>query len=199
VPLRIDHRERTGQLDIRFVVVGDDEIQAKLPRPAGRLHAADAAVHGDDEPRPVRVKPLDRGRLQTVSVAHPLGDEVHHVGAGKFERPAEDDGRGDAVHVVVTVHGNPLAPGNRRQDALDGVVHAGEAERVMEVVERRREEPAGGVEIAQAADGEQPRGDRRNPELTLEHGGLRVVVRARLPDPAGHASAMPTSPMARHF
>ena len=113
VPLRVDHRERARQLDVRLVMVGDDEIDAELARPPRRVHAADAAVHRDDEPGALGVQAFERRRLQAVAVAQPFGNEVDDVGAEQLERPAQDDGRGDAVHVVIAVHRNALAPGHR--------------------------------------------------------------------------------------
>ena len=90
------------------MVVGDDQIDAELARAARRLGAADAAVDRDDQRDAVGVQPLDRRRLQPVAVAQPLGDEVDDVGAEQLERAPQDDGRRDAVDVVVAVDGDPL-------------------------------------------------------------------------------------------
>ena len=95
--------------------------------------------------------------------------------------------------------------GHRAQDALDRLVHAGQAEGVVEVVERRRQEAARRLEDHRARESQQAGGHRRHAELPLERVGLCGVVRPRLPDPAViavlfmHPSAMPTSPIARHL
>ena len=112
VALRVHHRDGVGQLDVGLVVVGDDEIDAELAGAARGRGAADAAVHRDDDPRAIRLQAIEGGRLQAVAVAQPLGDEMHDIGAEQLERPPQDDGRRDAVHVVVAVDGNALARGN---------------------------------------------------------------------------------------
>ena len=59
------------------------------------------------------VQAIDRGGLQAVAVAQPLGDEVDDVAAEHLERAAQDDRRGDAVDVVVAVDGDALASRER--------------------------------------------------------------------------------------
>ena len=54
------------------------------------------------------------GGLEAVPVAQPLGDEVHDFSAEHLERPAQDDGRRDAVDVVVAVNRDALAGGQSR-------------------------------------------------------------------------------------
>ena len=46
-------------------------------------------------------QPLDRDGLQTIAVLQPLRDEVDDIGAMQFEGSPQDDGRGDAVDIVV--------------------------------------------------------------------------------------------------
>ena len=58
----------------------------------------------------VGVQPLDRRGLQPVAVAEALGDEVHDVGPEHLERAPQDHRGGDAVHVVVPVDRDALAP-----------------------------------------------------------------------------------------
>ena len=108
-----------GSVAVRLVVIGDDQVDAELARAARRLGAADAAVDRDDQRHAVGVQPIDRRRLQAVAVAQPLGDEVHDVAAEHLERAAQDDGRGDAVDVVVAVDGDPLAARERLLEAVD--------------------------------------------------------------------------------
>ena len=118
-PLRVDDRQRQRQLGVRLVVVGDDEVEAELARPARRLGAPDAAIHRDDQRDAFRVQPLDRRRLQAVAVAQPLGDEVHDVAAEQLERAAQDHGGGDAVDVVVAVDRDAFLARDGGQDAVD--------------------------------------------------------------------------------
>ena len=85
----------------------------------------------------VGVQPIDGGRLEPVAVAQAFGDEVHHLAAEHLERAPEDDGRGDAVDVVVAVDGDPFAARQRPLEPRHGAVHVGEQKRIVEMVERR--------------------------------------------------------------
>ena len=87
------------------------------------------------------------------------------------------------------------------QEPIDGALHAGEPERIVQLVERRSQEARGLVGIGQAADGQQPRGDRRDAELAARaRVGRRASSHGRgLPDQCGcsgtstaQASMMPT-------
>ncbi len=79
------------------------------------------------------MQPLDQRhrRLEAVSVAQPFGDEMHDVGAKQLERAAQDDGRRDAVDIVVAVDRNAFLAGNRRHDAVDRHAHVGEQHRIV--------------------------------------------------------------------
>ncbi len=176
----------SGSSRVRLVVVGDDQIEAERARVPRRVGRADAAVHRDDQDDAVGVQPIERGRLQPVAVAQALGDEVDDVGAEQLERAAQDHGRRDAVHVVVAVDGDALLARDRAENALDGHRHVGQRERVVQVVERRRQEPARQVDVAEPADAQQARGDGRDPELAGEQPGPGVVARLGLPDAADH-------------
>jgi hypothetical protein len=132
-------------------MIGDDQIDPELPRPPGRADPARAAVDRHEHGCTLGSQPFDRRDLKVVAVADPIGDEVNHVRAEHLQRPAQDHGGGDAVHVVVAVDGDPLLRGNRREEAIDCRRHAGQAEWVPELVERRREEPFGLIGIGQSA------------------------------------------------
>ena len=140
VPLRVDHRERGRQRAFRLVMIGDDQIDAELVRAPRRLGAADAAVHRHDDARALRVQAIDRRRLQAVAVAHPLGQEVDDIAAEQFDHAAQDDRGGHAVDVVVAVHRDALFPRDRAHQAIDGRREIGQQIRIVEVIERRREE-----------------------------------------------------------
>ena len=101
-----------------------------------RLDAADAAVHGDHEANAISVQTVERRRLQAIPIAQPFRNEMRDVRAQQLERAPEDDGRGDAVDVVVAVYGDPLAPLDGAEDAIDGRPHVGERVRVVQIVER---------------------------------------------------------------
>ena len=61
------------------------------------------------------------------------------VGAKHLERAAKDDGRRDAVAIVVAVDGDALLPLDGRKNALHRLRHVRKLERIVQVVERRME------------------------------------------------------------
>jgi len=160
VALRVDHGKAIGQIGIRLVVVGNDQVDAQVAGPARRLGAADAAVDRDDQLHPFGVQAIDGVRLQAIAVGQPLGDEVADVGAQQLERPPQDDGGGDAVNVVVAVDRNALLRGDGGQQPIGCLAHVGQAERVQQLVERRLQETRRLVRVGEAANGQQPGGDR---------------------------------------
>ena len=169
---------RHRQLVVGLVVIGDDQVDAELARAAGRFGAADAAVDRNDQPDAVGVQPFDRRRLQTVAVAESFRDEVDDLAAEELQRPAQDDRRGDAIHVVVAVDGDPLLAREGLLDPGDRGRHVGEPERVVQVIERRVEEARGILRISQAAQAQQAR-----------HGRMEVERRGQARRPARHRTA----------
>ena len=205
--LRVDHRQGGRQCALRLVMIGDDEIDAELARAQGRLAGANAAVDRDDELHAFAMQAIDCRRLQAVTVAQPLGDEVHDVATEQLEGATQDDGRGDAVDVVVTVDGDALPAGQGPLDALDRARHVGEQERIVEVIEGRREETRRALGITQPAQAEQPRHGRVQIERLRQPPAVGVVARQVIPEERLHAlgpggaagSWNPTSPMRRNF
>ena len=157
-------------------MVGDDEVDPELARALGRIVPADAAVDRHDDIDLVGMEPIDRGRLEPVAVAQPFGNEVDHLPAEHLERPPQDDGRGDAVDVVVAVDRDPLAARQRPLEPRHGAVHVRQQKRVVQVIERRVEKTIGDRRLAKPAQAEQA-GDgrvnvqrqRRAPRLRLRY------------------------------
>ena len=121
-------------------MIRDDQVDPQLACTRRRLARADAAVHRDDQPRPVVLQTIHRGWLQAVTVAQALWNEMHDVGAEQLERAAKDDGGGDAVYVIVAVNGDALLRGDCGEDAIDRRRHIRESERVVQVLELWRQE-----------------------------------------------------------
>jgi len=71
--------------------------------------------------------------LKAVAVAHPLRDEVAHVGAQQLERAAQNHGGGDAVDVVIAVDGDSFPARDRREHAIHGRRHIGQRERIVQM------------------------------------------------------------------
>ena len=155
-------------------------------------------------PGALGVQALDRRRLEAIAVAQPLRDEVPDVAAQQLEGAAQDDGRRDAVDVVVAVDDHALPVRDRRQQPLDGRGQVGEPPRIDQVIERRPQEAGGLVGVVVAADGQQAGDDRRHAELGGEPRRRRFIAGPRLPDQGwghrrGQPSSMPMRPIARNF
>ena len=115
------------------------------------------------------------------------------LAAEQFERAAQNHRRRDAVDVVIAVHGNTFALGDRAQQAIDGSVHVGEPHRIEQVIQRRLEKSRGRVDVGQPANGKQPRDHGRHAQLARQHLGTRVVTRIRLPNQRGPHGALRVS------
>ena len=184
--LRVNHGQGGGQRAVRFVVIGDDQVDAQLTRAERRLGAADPAVHRHNERDAVLMEPVDCGRLQPVAVAQPLGDEVHDRSAEHFERPSEDHRRRDAVDVVVTVDRDALAARERQLEPRDRTFHVPQAERIVQMIQRRIEEALRRGGVVQPAEAEQTRDGRMQAERCRQRGRLFFIAWQMLPDERSH-------------
>ena len=135
MPARVDDRDRDRQLRVGLVMIRDDEIDAQLARAPGRFDTADAAIDRDDERHAVGVQTLERLGLQTIAVLQPIRDEVDDVGAEQLQRAAKNDGRRNAVAVVVAMDGDALLPFDRGKDPFDGGRHIRQPEWIVQMVE----------------------------------------------------------------
>ncbi len=111
----------------------------ELARAPCGVGAADAAVDRHDDVHAFGVQALERRGLQAVAVAQALRNEVHDVGAEQLQGAAQDHRRGDAIDVVVAVHGNAFVLSDRAHQPIDGGAHIRQAHRIEQVVERRVE------------------------------------------------------------
>ena len=154
--LGVDDGQRFWQLGVRLVMVGDDQVDAQLGCPPCGLVFTNPAVDRDDERHALGVQPFEPGRLQAIAVAA-LGNVVHDARAEQFERAPQDDGRRHAVHVVIAVDRNPLLPRDRAHDAIDRDPHVGKRHRIVQMIERRMQEPERLLRIAQTTLAQQAR------------------------------------------
>jgi len=84
-----------------------------------------------------------------------------------------------AVHVVVAVHQDGHAAAHRADDRLDRPVHAGERERIGQVVEARPEKPPCGLDLAIAALHQNPGQGQRQMQGRRERAHFRLIRRRR--------------------
>ena len=114
IDLGVDDGQRVGQFGSRFVVVGDDDVDAHFPGPLHRVAAGDAAVHGDQHAAGAEglQRLVQRLRREAVAVVEAVGDERIHHGSVAPEHPGQQGAGGDAVGVVVPVDEDRLVGGD---------------------------------------------------------------------------------------
>ena len=141
-------------------MVGDDAIEAQLPRPLHDSKRADAGVHANEHGESLGARPFDDFRAHAVAVPHAMRNVMVRLCADELQGSVEDDDGHGAVDVVVTVDENlfPLLDG--LQNAADRCVHREHTKRIVEMIQAGREKKAGGRIVLDAAQREQPRKKR---------------------------------------
>ena len=163
-----------GQLLGGLVVVGDDHLD---PGRLGRGHLgdrADPAVDGDQQRGAAPGQFPDRRRGEPVAVVQAAGDQPVAVRSELAQGRDQDRGRADAVDVVVAVHGDPPAIGDRGADPIGDLGHRVEAERIV-VVGRFEEGPCL-IDGPVAATNQGHRDRFGQPEPFDQGSGLGIVV-----------------------
>ena len=129
VPARIraqlgrDHRAG-GELALELVVVGDDDVHAERLRLRHLCPGVDAAVDGDEQLDAGAGELVDRRGRDPVALAEPVGQAPADVRAELGEHAHQQEGRGDAVGIVVAVDGDGLSPAQRLVEPPARVGHA---------------------------------------------------------------------------
>jgi len=134
-----------------------------------------------------RGEPLDRGGGQAVAVVDPARQVPVDVGPERAQRAHEDRGRGDAVDVVVAVHGDPRAAPDVAEDQRGGLAQP--AERLERMLRLGLQEPARGLRVAQPAPHQHLREHGRDAQRVAQPLGGGVVVRSDLEAGVGAAHA----------
>ncbi len=186
-PLGVEHGQGPRQLVVRLVVVGDDEVDAKLARAIRGLGRPDATIDRHDDASPIGMEPVDGRRLQPVAVANPVGQEMRHVGPQQLEGATHHDGRGDAVHVVVSVDGDSLPSLDRSEQAVHRLAHPCQSPRIVQMLEARPEESERGVRCLVAALEQQAPDDGGDVQICGETVRPFGVTRQMVPDQWWHA------------
>jgi hypothetical protein len=174
------HDRGVGQRAVgaRRVVVGDHDLHAGRPRRSHLVDRGDRAVDRQQQIGPPRGQPLDRRRREPVAVVDAARQVPVDVGAKRAQRAHEDRGRGDAVDVVVAVHGDARAPADVAED------HPGGGLQAPERLERMRllglEEAPRGPGVAEPAPHQHLREHVRDAQLAAQPLGGGVVVRGNV-------------------
>ena len=142
----IDHDGALGQLVGNEVVVGHDDLDARLSGAGDALDRRDAAVDRDDHAWPMLGEDLPhRVRLQAVAVLEAVRKEGDGVGSGAQESGAQLGHRRDAVHVVVSEDDDPPPLARRGEQHVRRLLEALHQKGVVEPGRVRREELGRGL------------------------------------------------------
>ena len=122
---------QSGSVVAGPVVVGDDHVDAEPPGLLDLGDGGDAAVDREDELHALLGQARDRRRRDAVALLEPARQVPADVGADLPQRQHGERRRADAVDVVVAVDADPLAPLDRRSQALHGRRHVAEEQRIV--------------------------------------------------------------------
>ena len=166
--LAVDDRFGLGQLVVALVMVGDDDLHAKLARERDLLVRGDARVHGYHQARAASVQLLHRLPRQAVALAQTVRDIIFTGCARRAQVIDQRAGRGDAVDIVVSVDHDALAALDRAANDTDRPVHVVHGERVVQTAALTAEKrPCCGC-VFDAAGGKDRRRERRTVHFLRE-------------------------------
>ena len=152
---RIDDCDGTGQGSGRKVMVGDDDIHTERTRVGGLVRVRHATVHGDDEARALLMQLGDGVAVETVTLAHAVGNVVLRPQPVPVQRLDEQRGARNAVRVEIAEDGDGLPIAPRSQEPLCRVLDVRQRVRVLEEAVGDVEEITRLVRVADAAPLEQ--------------------------------------------
>ena len=146
------------QVRAQGVMVGDHPVDAHLRAGRHFVHAAHAAVHGDDQARIAGgLQLLDAVQVQAVAIRKAVGDEEGHLGAELLQGPYQQGRGGDPVHVIVAVDHDAFMGFDGPADADHGRVHTRQQVGVRAARPGRIEAPGQILGAIRAAQPSQPR------------------------------------------
>ena len=163
------------------MVIGDDDVETELARPAHFLDRGDPAVDREDEPATFRGESFERLAADAVALVEAARQMPLDVGSELAQDEHRKDGCADPVDVVVAVDADPLAGRDCRVDRLDGRVHGAEQPWIVQGLLAGQVGPRL-VGVAVAAPDEHACRDLAEVELLREVARLPVRARTDGPD-----------------
>ena len=161
------HDRRIRENVAGAVMVGHDDVEPELARPRDRLGCRDAAVDGQQQPGAGQRERIDARNGHAVAVLEAVRQEGLDLGAQQAQHLDAERRRAHAVDVVVAVHDDAAAGGDRALDERAGVLHVAQRERVVQrtVAVQERPRDAG---LGQTAPDQHLRRDALDAELGRE-------------------------------
>ena len=158
LPVRIDDGEGGRQGLVRLVMVDDDDVcTSRVGGGDGRMRGR-AAVDGEDEAGSLLCESREGRFRRAVAFGEAVGDVGRARLAMGAQEALDQGGRGRAVHVVITEHGDRLSSPDRVCEPLGGARHVLQAAGIGQQGPQRRIEialhrlqvgPAGGKHAAE--------------------------------------------------
>ena len=122
-PVGIHHSRCPGQGLLALMVIGDDQVHAQ---PSAELRlgiGGDAAVHRNDQIHLLPIELPDGDLIQAVALLQSGRDIAGDPGAHLGQKIRQQGGGGNAVHVVISEHGNMLPPCHGKAHPIGGKLH----------------------------------------------------------------------------
>ena len=123
--VRVYHCHSLRQGVLALVVIGNDQIYAKLPAKLGFLHGSNAAVYRDDQLDTGSVELFNGDGVQTVAFFQSTGDVADAVCTVAAQKVCQQAGGGNAVHIVVAENRNFFSLGHGKSHSPGGQIHIG--------------------------------------------------------------------------
>ena len=158
---------------LALVMVGNDHVDAKGPGVLRLLYGGNAAVHRHHQAHPLGLQGIQSGAVEAIALLVPIRDIGDAVEAPGTEVVRHKAGGGNAVHIIVAVHGHGLAPADGLQDALPGQPHTGHQHGVMDAVRPAIDQLPGLLGILHPTEGQhggQQRGEAGRRQLRRDPG-----------------------------
>ena len=121
-------------------MIADDEVDSMLARMGDFDVGLYATVENDDEFNTLTCEIVDGFRRNAISLLVAGGDEIVDVGVEILEILVDKRDGSGAVDVVVAVYHYLLLGPHGSVEPFDSLVHVGQKERVVEVLQLRMEE-----------------------------------------------------------
>ena len=120
---RMDHGEDRRQFRTRFMVIRQDQVDAKFFGKLGLSHCGYTGIHRDDNGEPFISSPSEGFFIRSVSFGEPVGDIKFRLCSEISQYRHQDRGGTYAVGIIVTIHKDALLLLDCQHDAVFRFLH----------------------------------------------------------------------------
>ncbi len=143
--------DRDRVVDLREMMVGDDEVEAESLRRLSFGKGPHARIDSDHQAYAIGIGGFEHGGLQAVALAQPMRHMKAHLAAEQFDCRLQKNNGSGAVDVVVSVQQDGLFARDGCFHAFHRGLHAQHQQRIVQLSNFRiekREGFAGGADAA---------------------------------------------------